>query len=128
MSTLRGGTNSVAINGSGGAFTKITALQSTRHVVIQEDPIMDPAAGGAGYQGFQFQLLKDSYAYTYYIPAGGKFEIGLTSGVQGSGCSPVVGMKAQGTAGAFNAISATEYMQAKSLTATATKLQVLEED
>jgi hypothetical protein len=123
--TLRGGTNAVSINGSAGAWTAITCTQSTRRVQIQEDPSNNPL------QGFQFQLVKDGYAYTYEIPAGGSYVIGDTLGVQGSGEAPTQGVPEQNAANgtsAFNYRAPTEYMKAKSLTVTATTLQVLEED
>ena len=125
MSTIRGGTNAVSINGSAGAWTAITCTQSTRRVQIQEDPNNSPL------NGFQFQLASEGYAYTHDVPAGGKEEFGDTLGIQGSGQAPTVGVPEQNAANgtsAFNYRAPTEYMKAKSLTATATSLQVLEED
>jgi hypothetical protein len=125
MSTLRGGTNAIAINGSGGAYTSIKAKQTTSTVTIQEDPSNNPL------QGFVFQLAKDNYAYTYTIPSGGSFMIQESRAIDGSGQACWVGVPEQNLAngvGAFNYAAPTEYMKAKSLTAIATSLQVLEED
>lgn len=128
MSKLRDGGSAIALNGSGGAYVAIPATQFSRHVVLKEDPSMSVAGGGAGFQGFQYQLASEAYAYTHVVNVGDKVELGLTSAIQGSGFGSLVGMPAWTDPQNGATVAATEYMKAKSLTATATKLSVLEED
>ncbi len=118
-------TRLVAINGSGGAFTPISATQICRRVDIVED-----ASGAAGVaQGLAYQYddgQVPAFTAIYEIaPANEPLRIG-DSIAEGNAFGPVVGIPAQSSGG--SSTPATLLCRLRSLTATGTVVRVTEWD
>lgn len=108
----------IAINGSGGAFTAISAATFARAAWIQEDGL------AASRQGLTIKWPNGST--TDYAPGDEPILMaGNPQGELGGGAQPLVGVPAS-----YNAMggAATQYCQVKSLTATATTVQVTEDN
>lgn len=113
----------VAINGSGGAYTQITASRYARYVEISECPADAGAFTGAfSAQGLNYQLPDDNFTETYGLIPGDTFSLGESSYTPRGRC---VGRPQQADERG-NVQPATVYFQAKSATVTATHVQVLE--
>ncbi len=116
-------TQLVSLNGNGGAFTSILATQSDRRVDIREDE-----AGAT--QGLQYQKPDDGFVKTYTVgPPASPDQPQLTLGNPisfGGARGPIIGMPAQNSTGNFNFIAATILVKARSKTAVATTVRVVE--
>jgi hypothetical protein len=110
----------IAVNGSGGAFTAITAATFARAAWIQEDGL------AANRQGLTIKWPNGNT--TDYAPGDEPILMaGNLNGELGGGHQPLVGVPA-GFNGTNANAPATQYCQVKSLTATATTVQVTEDN
>lgn len=111
-------TRLIALNGNTGAYTPIAATIPARSVEIVED-------GSVAAQGLEVQFPQDGYGTTDTYGAGTPIEI------EGAGHDGVCGLPVQNAAngaGAFNYRAADVYCQARSATATATTVRVVESE
>ncbi|MGH9416855.1 MAG: hypothetical protein ACRD01_09530 [Terriglobales bacterium] len=108
-------TRLIALNGNGGAYTAISSLIACRSVQIVED-------GSVAAQGLEIQYPFDGYATTNQVAGG------VPVSITGAGKDGLAGLPAQngGAPGAFNYRPADVYCQARSATATATTVRVVE--
>ena len=100
-------TRLISLNGNGGAFTSVPATIPARSVELAED-------GSVAAQGLQLRYPGDGFAVTNTVPPGAA--VSLT----GAGRDGILGLPAQTNR------PADVYCQARSATATATTLRVLE--
>ena len=109
-------TRLIALNANTGAYTPIAATIPARSVQIVED-------GSVAGQGLEIQYPADAYATTNTTVAGTPVEIA------GAGHDGLAGLPAQNAANgdaAFNYRAADVYCQARSATAAATTVRVVE--
>jgi hypothetical protein len=109
-------TRLIALNGNGGAYTPIAATIPARSVQIVED-------GSVAGQGLEVQYPGDGYATT------NSYATGTPIGIDGAGKDGLAGLPEQNAgngAAAFNYRAADVYCQARSATATATTVRVVE--
>ncbi len=109
-------TRLIALNANTGAYTPIAATLPARSVQIVED------ASVVG-QGLEIRYPADNYATTNTVAAGTPVEI------TGAGHDGICGLPTQNAAngpGAVNYRAADVYCQARSATATATTVRVVE--
>ena len=108
-------TRLIAVNGNGGAFTPISASIAARSVQIVED-------GSVAAQGLEFQYPSDNFAATSTVAGGTPMTI------TGAGKDGLAGLPAQNDSDptGFNHRAADVYCQARSATATATTVRVVE--
>ncbi|MGH9475452.1 MAG: hypothetical protein ACRD1C_03865 [Terriglobales bacterium] len=111
-------TRLIALNGNAGAFTQILASIPARSVQIVED-------GSVAGQGLEVQFPADGYATT------DTYATGIPITIEGAGHDGICGLPAQNAANgaaAFNYRAADVYCQARSATATATTVRVVESE
>ncbi|MGH9482354.1 MAG: hypothetical protein ACRD1L_09710 [Terriglobales bacterium] len=106
-------TRLVALNGNAGAYVQIAATIPARAVQIVED-------GSATAQGLEAQFPRDGFAVTDTYLAGTPIQL------TGAGRDGNLGLPTQNGVGAFNSRPADVYCQARSATATATTVRVVE--
>lgn len=109
-------TRLIAVNGSGGAYTAISASIPARTVEIVED-------GSVVAQGLEVQYPGDGYATTNTVPYAQE-PITIT----GAGKDGLAGLPAQNSTepDGFNYRPADVYCQVRSATSTATTVRVVE--
>lgn len=118
-------TRIVAINGSAGAWTSISATQITRRVEIIEDA----SANAGAAQGLQYQFDDGQvppFTSVYQILAGDEPLILGDPVPQGRGYGPVIGVGPQSSGG--SSMPATLLCKIRSLSATATAVRISEFD
>ncbi|HUX68807.1 MAG TPA: hypothetical protein VMV31_15080 [Terriglobales bacterium] len=108
-------TRLVNLNNNAGAYTQIAATIPARSVQIVED-------SAAPSQGLEVQYPQDGFATTYAYDGGTPIE------VTGAGENGNCGLPAQNSGGDFNYRAADVYLQARSATATATTVRVVESE
>lgn len=110
-------TRIINLNNNAGAYTQIAATIPARSVQIVED-------SAAPAQGLEVQYPQDGFVSTATYDGGTPIE------VTGAGENGNCGLPAQngGAPGAFNHRAADVYLQARSATATATTVRVVESE
>ena len=109
-------TRIINLNNNAGAYTQVAATIPARSVQIVED-------SAAPAQGLEVQYPQDGFAGTYTYDGG--TPIAITGAGQNGDC----GLPQQNSdAGAFNHRAADVYLQARSATATATTVRVVESE
>ncbi len=119
-------TRLIALNGSGGAFVAVLSTIPARRVMVREDE-------AAASVGLQFQKPDDNFTNLYTVGVVGtpdQQQIVLPDPVVTSlrGAGRLLGLPAQGSAGAFNYRAADTYIKLRSKAAGATTVRVVEEE
>lgn len=108
----------IALNGTGGAFVNIAATVSVRLIEAKEDE-------GGSTEGIQVMSSMDNFA-TINTFSFASEPISIPDPLAYPLKGRLIGMPAQGQAGAFNAIPATTILSARSDAAAGTTLRVAE--
>lgn len=111
----------INLNAAGGAQVNVLSSIPARYAEFIEDESVTP-------QGLVYQVPEDGFAGTYQVGPGTE-PIKLQNDMsQGRGHSPLLGMPAQNSPGAFNFRPADTLLKATSATASTTKIRVRERE
>lgn len=110
----------IALNGNAGAFVDILATGPCRSIEFMEDE-------AAATTGLQVKTSMDAFATTNVFTFGSE-PLQIPNMDRYPVVGPLLGMNAQGTAGAFNATAATKLISARSNAAGGTTLRFIEND
>jgi hypothetical protein len=111
----------INLNAAGGPLVIVVSSIPARYAEFIEDESVTP-------QGLVYQVPEDSFVGTYQVGPGTE-PIKLQNDMsQGRGHSPLLGLPAQNSAGAFNFRPADILLKATSATASTTKIRVRERE